>query len=227
MTRVNYTAVQDRFTHLDAKFEGYNMALPDGPSSFSVKLYPWWEHPLLIKACAEKKRWGFSHIPEEAFKTVTVYPKEIIEVHLTRDDEVEDWLFTKDHRLLWPFDHSYEFMVRSSITLDECMEIFHNIHERLLPGLPLGFISGPDVFDRVRKWGKSPTFLLGHFPRVVAIELQKELELHGKDYHRFEITEVPDLPVLFLIDGSDYIIAKDFDLEVPEFIHKDEWYNGE
>ena len=33
-----------------------------------------------------------------------------------------------------------------------------------------------------------------------------------------------ELPVLFLIGGTDYIIADDFEVEVPEFIHKPEWF---
>lgn len=32
------------------------------------------------------------------------------------------------------------------------------------------------------------------------------------------------MPVLFLIDGHDYIIADDFEVDVPEFLHKPEWF---
>jgi hypothetical protein len=31
------------------------------------------------------------------------------------------------------------------------------------------------------------------------------------------------LPVLFLIDGEDYLVARDFEVEVPEFDHEEGW----
>jgi hypothetical protein len=40
------------------------------------------------------------------------------------------------------------------------------------------------------------------------------------------VTREPErkqVPVLFMADGDDYIIADDFEIELPEFEHKDEW----
>jgi hypothetical protein len=32
------------------------------------------------------------------------------------------------------------------------------------------------------------------------------------------------VPVLFLIDDDDYIVADDFEIEVPDFEHLDAWF---
>ena len=34
----------------------------------------------------------------------------------------------------------------------------------------------------------------------------------------------PDPAVVFLIDGDDYIIADDFEVDVPEFTHEPDWF---
>jgi hypothetical protein len=35
----------------------------------------------------------------------------------------------------------------------------------------------------------------------------------------------PDPAVVFLFDDDDYIIAEDFEVDVPEFIHEPEWFS--
>ncbi len=39
------------------------MRIP-GDGSFSVRLYPWWEHPLYLEAVKRGSSWGFNEVPD-------------------------------------------------------------------------------------------------------------------------------------------------------------------
>ena len=48
-----------------------------------------------------------------------------------------------------------------------------------------------------------------------------------RETQRPDSTGLPRIPhpaVVFLIDDDDYIIADDFEVDVPEFIHEPEWF---
>lgn len=35
----------------------------------------------------------------------------------------------------------------------------------------------------------------------------------------------PDRAAVLLLDDTDYIIAQEFEVQVPDFVHLDEWFN--
>ena len=54
--------------------------------------------------------------------------------------------------------------------------------------------------------------------------MREVLDEHGVLYVADTEPEAAEMPVLFLIDGDDYVIAKDFEVDVPEFEHRPEWF---
>ena len=72
--------------------------------------------------------------------------------------------------------------------------------------------------------GQSTVFVNGSFDRSVLFERLMMLALPNVTYADL-LTHVRLPPaVVFLIDGDDYIIADDFEVDVPEFIHEPEWF---
>ena len=78
--------------------------------------------------------------------------------------------------------------------------------------------------DQVWKYGGSPSFSLGTFPRTVFLEVRSQLEARGIEFFIPREPKETEVPVLFMVDGVDYIIADDFNIDLPEFDHKDEWF---
>jgi hypothetical protein len=69
-------------------------------------------------------------------------------------------------------------------------------------------------------------YSLGYFPTTLFRVVRTVLDRMGvRTFIAREPVETA-LPSLFLCDG-DYIIADDFELQVPEFEHKDEWFRPE
>src|SRR4051812_3367421 len=123
MPRVNYREISGRFTHIDAEFVGASIVSPDDEASYSVRFYPWWEHPLYHEAKSKNKPWAFGDFTEGKV-TVTVFAHHVHTFHLSpTDGEVIDWLFTDDHPLLWDHYPSYQVLCTTPLTSDQLTEI--------------------------------------------------------------------------------------------------------
>lgn len=67
-------------------------------------------------------------------------------------------------------------------------------------------------------------FSLGRFPASVVSAVHSVLDELGVDYLEQEpLIPSEPLPVMLLIDGEDYLIAEDFEVDVPEFEHNTDW----
>lgn len=223
MPRVNYREAADRFTHIDADFVACEVGLPENDGFFMVSLYSWWEHPLYLEARNAGTQWGFAET-NSARCLVTVYPKEVYQARLSRTAEVIDWDFTQEHPLLWQYERSGNITCNSPISLDQWMEISSGVRGQLTGynhSVELAEYVSPQTIHR---WGKTGSFSLGPFPRTLFRVVRNVLDEQGVRYFAGREPEDKKLPVLFLIDGSDYIIAEDFELDVPEFEHKPEWF---
>ena len=49
----------------------------------------------------------------------------------------------------------------------------------------------------------------------------------GVPVFRPDLFYVPPPAILFLLDSDDYIIARDFEVDVPEFVHDPQWFRPE
>ena len=94
MARLPYAAIQDRFTHIDGRFEGLEV-IQGGGAILRVKVYPWWEHPAYLEARAAGRPWGFSYDIDDAGVTLTVFARNVREMALSGTNEIEDWAFSR------------------------------------------------------------------------------------------------------------------------------------
>ena len=225
MPRVNYREIAKRFTHIDARFVACELGMPNNDGFFTVELYPWWEHPLCLEARAAGSRWGFAG-SGAGYRPVTVYPQEVYQARLSRTDEVIDWSFTQEHPLLWQYEPSGHVMCNSPISLEQWARISDDVPSKLS-----GYNRSVELAEYVplrtiSRWGASGSFALGDFPRPLLRAVRETLDEHEVQYLASTVPEPAELPVLFLIDSDNYIVAKDFEVDVPEFEHRPEWFQA-
>ncbi|MGI4787474.1 MAG: hypothetical protein ACRYFS_01345 [Janthinobacterium lividum] len=222
MARISWREVTKRFSHIDAHFVRCEIGLPQHDGFFTVELYPWWEHPLYLEAWKDNKNWGFSGSTEGLLE-VTVYPKDVMKFQISRQSEVIDWDFTQEHPILWQYEKQGQITCNGPMTLEQWMEISAVVKERLT-----GYNREADIADyatrQIHRYGHTSSFSLGSFPYTVFTVLRQVLDEQDTRYYAASEPEATEMPVVFLIDADDYIIANDFEIDVPEFVHKPEWF---
>jgi len=225
MVRISWREAIKRFTHIDARFVGCEIGLPRHDGFFTVEFYPWWEHPQYLEAREEGKTWGVQ-AGAEGFSEVTVYPKGVIKFQISRQDDVIDWDFTQEHPLLWQYEEQGTITCNQPLTLEQWMQIAALAKSRLTGYNRKADVAGYAI-QQVSWFGYTASFSLGHFPYTLFHVLRPVLD--EQDIRCFvpfspKPPEASERPVLFLRDDDDYIIADDFEIDVPEFVHKPEWF---
>ena len=219
MTRVNFREVRDRFTHIDAEFVSCTCTFGEGESSFVVRFYPWWEHPLLLQATREGQPWRFAGtLTGVEEKEVTVFPQRPLSFNLSHASDVIDWAFLEEHPLLWEFEDRAHIFCNENVAMKE---LFKRLEAEKLPFVTRSHLL--EHLDPLRPC-RAP-FALQDLPRPLFLAVRRALDDMGVRVYVEGEPQKRDTPILFLIDDSDYIVAEDFELDVPEFEHKDEWFD--
>ena len=228
MARINWREAVKRFTHIDAELIGCEIGLPQHDGFFTVEFYPWWEHPLYLEAREAGANWGFTGTTDGQLP-VTVYPEAVLKFQISRGydlRDVVDWDFTQEHPLLWQFEGQGTVTCNQTLTLEQWMQIAALTKNRLT-----GYNREADVaaysVQRVYRFGHTTSFSLGEFPATVFQALCWALDEQAVRYFVPYSPVPPDaanLPILFLIERDDYIIARNFEVDVPKFVHKPEWF---
>ncbi|MDX6408210.1 MAG: hypothetical protein QOE13_1281 [Gaiellaceae bacterium] len=218
----NFRAVRDRFTHIDATFVSCAISMP-GESHYAVRFYPWWEHP----AFEPGSTWS-TQFPDEAERTVTVYPRGLLEAHLQKDDEVVDWSFvdTPDSRL-WAYESGLHVTCQRPMSLETLALLPGSIAKAasyLVDPARITDLVAPLRWDDPRRVEDPGGFKLGRFPVSLSVAVRSALDEAGAQWFEVpeQLVESP-LPVLLLIDEEDYLVATDFEVDVPEFDHEEGW----
>jgi hypothetical protein len=217
MELMNYRVTLERFGHIDAEFVRASASFtPEGGSAeVVVRFYPWWEHPLYLAARDRGANWGFSSY-EPGMREVTVKAIRPFAARLASRQEVIDWNFTESHPLLW--DYSEQSTIYINAPFDP---------EELLDGLlamQLPFVSRGDL----------QTYIFALDRRASSQGLTVPSQLHEpvlKVLGRLRVPvfsprtpNAPEPATVFLLDEGDYVIADDFEVEVPEFEHDPSWF---
>ena len=137
-------------------------------------------------------------------------------VRLTPRSEVTDWEFCEEHPLLWHFADSS--IVYANAPFDR-RALFAGLLALQLPN-----VTELDLLTHV------------HLPPtdVTPLGMTVPAQLHAPVVSVFHDLGIPvfspGLPqppapaVVLWIDSDDYIIAEDFEVDVPEFVHDDAWF---
>jgi hypothetical protein len=213
MSRVNFRTIRERFKHIDAEFVSCELGFGGAEPHYTVRFYPWWEHPVVAEAVRTGRSWG-ARDGNALAKEVTVYPIGLAECRLSRRSEVRDWAFHESHPLLWPYEDCGEIFCNSSLAPDD---LYRRVHARLQNVDKEELCSYLDPLLP----HKAP-FCLGNFPFTLFNVVQEELADMGVKTFIPGKPEPRPAPVLLLIDNSDYIIADDFELDIPEWEHDPE-----
>ena len=224
MALLNYREIAERFWHIDADFVAAHVDLP-GDGVYQVRFYPWWEHPLVQEAAAANKPWYIQR-PEDSQITVTVYARQVNHAHLSQRAEVVEWQFLDDHPLLWRYANEGQIVCNSPLTNDQLIDLIDLVRNRLGQwGSFDHFLNVPRSLQTFRAWAMSPPFSLGTFPIPLLHDVANHLDAIGAQYYVPRPPQVRTTqPKLLLIDDEDYIIAQDFEVDVPPIFHRPEWF---
>ncbi len=214
MAWVNYRETVERFNHIDAELIRFTTHAQGEETmvELTVRFYPWWEHPLYVAAIERGKPWGFSDDQKDV-REVTVRAIRPQEVQFLPVRYVTDFEFTQDDPLLWKRS---QFSLFINGPLDR---------ELLLEGLlregthaTRQFLSG---------------YLLAPPPQPAPYALALPIRFYEPALRILAQLEVPAFcpypptyspPLVAFYFGGGHILAEDFEVDVPDFIHKPEWF---
>ena len=218
MAWMNYRKTLSRFSHIDAQFVRASCDLRPGEGAVEVvvRFYPWWEHPLYEAARDRGDDWGFAAF-DSGVREVTVRAVRPWTARLSRRYEVVEWAFTEEHPLLWQFAEEATIYVNAPFQPEAVTDY--------LLSLDLPFVSRSDLIS----------YLYSHAPEVSPRGIKVPAPLYGRILAAFEHLGVPTFAphtpgpprpaTVFLLDDDDYVIADDFEIDVPEFHHDPSWFS--
>jgi hypothetical protein len=223
MKRVRCREVLESFGgHIDGLLSAAELHWPSGEAFLAIRYYPWWQHPLYRQAVEKGESWGFD-LPDEAYKEVRIYPLDLLEIRLRAGADYTNVCFTQTHPLLWAFEQEGQLFCNEPTDLANLghwvlTQVAGEWAERAEEYLHSGFFS-----DGARELGKNQSFSL-RLPRTVHVIVRERLTVLGKEH--FVAREPPEQPApwMFHVDDENYLIADDFEVAMPEFEYRDEWF---
>jgi hypothetical protein len=214
---MNYRATLERFGHIDAQFvrASASFTSANGTAEVVVRFYPWWEHPQYVAARDRGDNWGFSSY-EPGMREVTISAVRPFAARLSRRQEVIEWNFAESHPLLWNYSEQSTVYINGPFDPEELLDG--------LVALRLPQASREDLLPYVYARNR----------RASSQALTVPAQLHEPVLRVFEKLKVPvfaprtpSVPrpaTVFVLDEGDYIIADDFEVDVPEFTHDPSWF---
>lgn len=228
MSLFHYTAIADRFTHIDATFAGFDFD-EGGDACLRVRFYPWWEHPEYVCAIEGGKPWGFADTSSGEAQ-VTVFARNLRAVSFTGASYVTDWSFHREHPLLLPYEQSVQLFCNAALGQSETLRVMEVVEECIEDWFsPWRFLNASSLSSFL-KLADNESFSLGHLPQSMATRVQGVLQGLGvptfvpQSGLRTSDSEFGTGLAVLLLDGADYLIADDFELDVPEFVHEPEYF---
>ena len=229
MSIVNYREIKDRFTHIDAEFDSCGFAVPGNRDRYAVRFYPWWEHPLVIAAQREGRFWRITGEAQEREVTVTVFTQHTRAFHISVNDEITDWAFLEEHPLLWTYENRIDVTCNSKLTLEQVMGLVEVVRvETEGWHSPFEYLNFGKGLPQFIEWASQGVFSLGTFPLSLLPPVYAYMKSCAARLYPANPPErqTEAGPKLLLLDGTDYIIADDFEVDVPEIVHRPEWFSG-
>ena len=203
MARTRWQEFVKCFPLMEARFVGCEIRLPRQDGSFTVALHAWDE----------------ANTSEDEAE-VTFHAKTVRQVKLSRNLDYEplELDFTQEHPLLWDYEQEGSIVCLSPLTLEQ-WRIIVTQAQAALTGDNREVNVAECAARQVEQFGRTGSFALGKFPLPLHRVLLPILDAHGLRCFLPYAPEPVSLPVLFLIDGDDYIIADDFEIDLLETMY--------
>ncbi len=216
MALVNFKQVADRFGHVDGTLVSASLGFPESQPYVTVRFYPWWEHPLYLEAREKDGPWAFADC-EEGGRDVTIHPRDMVAFAMSRFAEPIECWFAESGPYVWPYEPDGEIFVNQPVDLDA-------LTTAVAKRLDVQRSDARRIIDVPLSYAESPPFSL-RLPQSVLIAAMEALDRLGVGYHKSFTPDGEPSPVAFVIDDETWIVAKDFDVDFPEFEHRPEWFD--
>ena len=131
----------------------------------------------------------------------------------------------EDHPLLQLHEPRVQLFCNETLTKDQALGVLAEV-EDVLGGWrsPFDVLNGHGVASWLDLAG-SGSFSLGHFPVRMYQRVHAYLEREGVSLSRvYPLPEKVERPRLLVVDGTDFIVADDFEVDVPEVVHRPEYF---
>lgn len=219
MARISFQKALERFTHIDGEFVRFETRMPPNEATLTVSMYPWWEHPAVIQAHKEKKRWRWTGEPK--WREVTVFATGVIECAISPGYNVIDWDFVTAGPLLWRFEAKGHLFSNVSVSVATVLEIIEEAASQLkVRKATIHRLFAPDLFHML---GTPGPISLGSFPCSVFYVLKEALLRRGVELFGVRDPEPKELDLVVFTCDLGTIVARNFELEVPRFQQLADW----
>jgi hypothetical protein len=167
--------------------------------------------------------------PPAAQRVVTVHPVGLVQARVHRMQDVIDWSFVDaPHPLLWEYEAEEHVLCTGALPRGALAELPSTIATALpyqVDPATVGSLLNPALWGapELAESGRGG-FSLGRFPASVVSAVHTVLEALGVGYLKQDaLVPSEPSPIMLLIDGEDYLIAEDFEVDVPRFEHARDW----
>lgn len=217
MPWTNYRNIAERFGgHVDAEFvkSSGHLSSAGATAELVVRCDAWW--PRYVSAAQRGEDWRFSSF-EAGQCEVTIRAIQPWAFRLSARQRVEEWSFEEAHPLLWDFADRPTVYANAPFDREA---FFDGLMALALPN-----VSEADLRN----------YVLLPDPGRAPLGLTMPAQLHEPVLTVFRRLSVPVFSpgsprapkpaVVLLVDDDDYIIAEDFEVDVPEF-HQESFTGG-
>jgi hypothetical protein len=216
MAWVNYREIMDRFSHIDAELVRFITHANEIESiaELTVSFYPWWEHPLYLEAIRRGDSWGFSgdELREQELTVRAIRPSE---VKFSPVRYVIDLEFTQEDPLIWSLRNTM-FFINSPLDREQLLEGLLQEVPKATRQYLAGYLLPSPLY--------SAPYALAMPSRFHEPALRVFAQLRVEVFCPHPPSPGPEM-VAFYFDGG-HIIAEDFEVNVPDFIHRPEWFSS-
>lgn len=217
MPRFHYRDLADRYAHLDGTFTGFELDRESWDARYKVRFHPGWAHPDAPRE--DGLYWSSGDEPDAV--EVTVFARNVRSVRLEQGASVVDWGFHEVHSLLLPYEPTVTLYCNDRLGLEQVRGLVDAVEAVTRPWVSAWDFVPHTSVSRLAKVASRPSFCLGNLP----VSLARQVRLYLGSLGASVFPEGPDpergvLPKVLLMDRSSYLIADDFELDIPESVHR-------
>ena len=219
--RINFRSFAERFgNHIDGQITSAEVSFRSGgqvtKACVVVRFYPWWEHPQYIAAREAGKPWAFDSGPD-AERDVVIEAVSPWRCDLRPGRSAIDIGFHTEVPDLWEFEDAAEIVCNSDF---DRRALVDGLVDRGIPN-----VSREMVLQHISPYTSyRPPYSLGFFPYSLFPHVRDELRRLGVDLFIAREPVVRQSLIAMFIDDNVTIVAEDFEVDVPEFAHRPEWF---